>query len=789
MTRALTLIFSVLLFSCSNKASCQEPTGDQLDQQVHWILKNKCSVCHDELGDEAASGVGDLLELEGLYEYYLDPTDEELLNDLLLGDDARMPKPKYDDVAWNGPLTKAEKATLREWIHRGGASDEYASSQEAEPRKMISLREMMEAMASDLQTLSGTKLENARYLTLTNLHNRNDVSEDELEIYRAAIVKTLNSLSQSPDVLGLDTSTAAQKLVAVDSARTIFRFDLRHIGWDRKKWDRVAQHYPFAIEVREGTGNVVYELTSSELPYLRADWFVFATLQPPLYHEMVEIPPTLAQLEQSLGIERFREIRNRNVARSGMIESKVSDYNRLLERIPFRGGGYHLSYDNGSNDGESNFMDFPFGPKGVGLTNKYEFKHDGGEAIYNLPNGYQAYMLVDAEGQRLDVAPSSIVQDGTMPRDAIINGISCLSCHFQGMKPEKYSPRLAQLDVLREEVSGNFVRFTSDERELVKELYPPHAEFEQLIENDRERFLRALEESGIPQRGATEPARELFNRFKRDLDTEGLAAEFGMNPDEFRERMSRETETRQLLRVSEQGIFDRQRVFSQFARIARLVGLAEVRTSKPLPFPYFAEETMQFAKNDAVQAAANPTVGSTGVSLVDAENRDGQLQVQLWTADQRQSYEVGDLLEVRVRANEDCFLTLISVDSVGELTLLMPNAFHGQFRMRKNQTVTIPTPQMDFEFIAQPPTGPTIVKAIVCKRPLPLRDITIERLNKEIFPSLGRAKGFNVRKREQPPERSSEEILSAPLTLEEIGNIFSRNEWATASISVVIRPK
>lgn len=787
MSRTIALLFTFTLLLVSTTVFGQNPTGDQLDQQVYWILKNKCAKCHDDLGDDAASGVGDLLELDGLYESYLDPTIEELVNDLILGDHARMPKPKMDDLEWNGPLTAAEKGTIRDWMNRGGASEEYTFHGEAKPRKLITIRETIAAIARDLQQLTGANLANARYLTLVNLHNRNDVSEHDLEIYRAAVVKTLNSLSQSPNVLGLDTSDAVQKLVAIDEDRTILRFDLRQIGWDHHKWDRITRHYPFAIQMREGAAAVVDELTSSDLPHLRADWFVFATLQPPLYHELVEIPPNLFQLERTLGIDRLNEIRNRNVARSGMIESKVSDYNRLLERIPFRGGAYHLSYDNGSNEGESNFIDFPHGPRGLGLFPQREFKHDGGEAIFNLPNGYQAYMLVDTEGHRLDVAPSSIVQDGTMPRDAIINGISCLSCHFQGMKPEKYSPRLAALDVVRESVSENFSRFAPDERALVQELFPPHAEFEKLIETDRDRFLKALADSGIPQQGATEPARELFNCFKDDLDTAALAAEFGMSTEEFRDKMSRETETRQLLRVADQGIFDRQRLFSQFARIARLIGLEEVRRSDPLPFPYFAEDTSQFALNDAAQAAANPTVGHTGISLLDAENRDGRIQVELWTADQRQSYEVGDVLQVRVRANEDSFLTLISVDAVGQITLLMPNAFHGEFRLRRNQTVTIPTPQMEFDFVAQPPTGRTIVKAIVSKRPLPLRDITSDRLKKEVLPTLGRAKGFHVRKKQEQP--APEEILSAPLTNDEIDSIFSRNEWGTASLSVVIRPK
>ena len=161
-TRTLALLFAVSITFASDSANSQEISGDALDEQVYWILKNKCAKCHDDLGDNAASGEGDLLNLEDIYTYYLDPTDEELVNDLVLSDHARMPKPKYDDIEWNGPLTLAEKATIREWINRGGASEEYTPRDAAEPRALITIRETIEAIAADLQKLSGTELENAR---------------------------------------------------------------------------------------------------------------------------------------------------------------------------------------------------------------------------------------------------------------------------------------------------------------------------------------------------------------------------------------------------------------------------------------------------------------------------------------------------------------------------------------------------------------------------------------------------------------------------------------------------
>ena len=33
------------------------------------------------------------------------------------------------------------------------------------------------------------------------------------------------------------------------------------------------------------------------------------------------------------------------------------------------------------------------------------FKHDGSEVIFNLPNGLQAYLVTDAEGDRVDAPP------------------------------------------------------------------------------------------------------------------------------------------------------------------------------------------------------------------------------------------------------------------------------------------------------------------------------------------------------------------------------------------------
>ncbi len=53
-------------------------------------------------------------------------------------------------------------------------------------------------------------------------------------------------------------------------------------------------------------------------------------------------------------------------------------------------------------------------------------------------------MLVKAAGKRLDVAPTGIVRDDRQPRGEVVNGISCMRCHFLGMieKDDQIGPHV-----------------------------------------------------------------------------------------------------------------------------------------------------------------------------------------------------------------------------------------------------------------------------------------------------------------------------------------------------------
>ena len=47
----------------------------------------------------------------------------------------------------------------------------------------------------------------------------------------------------------------------------------------------------------------VYRLTGSDLPALRADWFVATATRPPLYHTILDLPDTAEKLEKMLRVD------------------------------------------------------------------------------------------------------------------------------------------------------------------------------------------------------------------------------------------------------------------------------------------------------------------------------------------------------------------------------------------------------------------------------------------------------------------------------------------------------
>ncbi|MGE3807725.1 MAG: tetratricopeptide repeat protein, partial [Gemmataceae bacterium] len=196
----------------------------------------------------------------------------------------------------------------------------------------------------------------------------------------------------------------------------------------------------------------------------------------------------------------------------------VSRNNRLIERHESGSVVYWKSYDFAENTGVQNLFARPLGP---GRADSH-FRHDGGELIFNLPNGLQAYMLVDGTGRRIDKGPTAIVSDPKRPDRAVVNGLSCMSCHARGL--------IDKADQVRDHVLRNADSFARADRDTILALYPPRPRFVELLERDARRFQDAVAQTGAPL-SATEPVAALAARFEAELDLSLTAAEASVRPE------------------------------------------------------------------------------------------------------------------------------------------------------------------------------------------------------------------------------------------------------------------
>ena len=256
----------------------------------------------------------------------------------------------------------------------------------------------------------------------------------------------------------------------------------------------------------------------ADIPAIHVDWFVAQASLPPLYHDLLSLPLTDRELETRLEVDVIRNLINApgvRVWRAGTNNSGVSNNNRVIERHTSRYGAYWKSYDFAGSVGTQNIFTHPL-----------SFTHDGGEVIFNLPNGLQAYYVTNASGFRLDDAPINIVSNPAASDPTVRNGLSCFGCHTEGMKTFE--------DEVRSVIESNATPAYDKEQAL--RLYVEQSEINALLQEDTDRYKEALEATGGTF-GGIEPISRFHEVFQGTVDAAYAAAAVGLETEVFLEKI------------------------------------------------------------------------------------------------------------------------------------------------------------------------------------------------------------------------------------------------------------
>ena len=473
-------------------------------QQAYAIFQQNCLNCH---GEHGAFTEQLILEHTRLIDTGVvipgNPDASEFYKRLI--EDT----PEKPQMPWGTPpLTQAALNTIRQWI-QVGAPDWIPPDSNID---FITTDAMLTATENHLKTLDPFDRPFARYFTTTHLYNAGE-SPEALSAYHVALSKLVNSLSWGPQIINPEF---------IDGAKTIFYIDLQDYDWDiRDAWTQIENIYPYAIEFDPDTqagllaklANLRQEM-QCEVPLVYADWFLATASLPPLYHDILALPETERELERELGIDVERNLQiapGNRVWRAGTNNSGVSNHNRVVERHRSPHGAYWKSHDFASSIDEKNIFTHPL-----------SFDRDGGEVIFNLPNGLQAYYISDAAGNRIDVAPTDIVSNPAASDPAVRNGLSCIGCHTEGMKEFEDGVRA----VVEQTVNPSF------DKDHALRLYVAKADMDPLVSEDTQRYREALEATGGVF-GGIEPVHRFYEEFQGPVEAAYAAAAVGLEPEAF----------------------------------------------------------------------------------------------------------------------------------------------------------------------------------------------------------------------------------------------------------------
>ena len=502
--RLIILIGLLIFIIGSQNVSAQQGVA----QDAYAILEQSCLVCH---GPNGAYKESLLMEHTALIEKGSvvpgNPDASELYNRLVTTDTVkRMP-------LGGPPLPDSQIETVKNWILSGAPNWAAPPISDGD---FISPAEILNTIENHLMTLAPFDRAFARYFTMTHLYNAGETAQ-VLQEYRNGLSKLVNSLSWGSTVTNPHP---------IDPQGTIFYIDLRHYEWDvNDGWGQVEAEYPYHIPfdaptqtaLKEQLGRLQGEM-KCDIPAIHVDWFIATASLPPLYHDLLALPLTDRELETRLEVDVIRNLLNApgvRVWRAGTNDSGVSNHNRVIERHTSRYGAYWKSYDFAGSVGTQNIFTHPL-----------SFTHDGGEVIFNLPNGLQGYYVTNASGFRLDEAPINIVSNPAASDPTVRNGLSCFGCHTKGMNTFE--------DEVRTVIESNATP-AYDKAQALR-LYVEQSEMDALVGEDMDRYRGALEATG-GKVDDIEPIQRFHEAFQGPVEAAYAAAVVGLETEAFQERI------------------------------------------------------------------------------------------------------------------------------------------------------------------------------------------------------------------------------------------------------------
>jgi hypothetical protein len=627
--------------SPGNAATTVPPRPDEpRAAKAYDVLETHCARCHQTGRLErplASGGLADILSIDELAHdsVLVRPglPDASRLYDVF--ETRHSPLDVFSGTPGTAEPQPEEIESIRGWIRDLPPAAQTCSSRQ--PVRPADVDKMMR----DAQRLERDQGKDVRFISLVHLYN-SCATPGEMAAYVQALNKLMNSLSWAAEPV---------KLTPLDAAGTVLSFRMSDFGWNAGRWDLIQRAYPPAL-VHTVAGDVA-KTANTKVAIVNGDWLAAAAAETPLYYALLGIPEKLSELAKTNGTDIDHDIKTGAARRIAVRTSAVTRGNRLIERHPGVRGGFWLVYDFATSTGDQDIFEHPQGPASA-TTTKTPFKPDEVRTLFALPNGFYAFALYDAAGNRIDrVLPGIEKPYAGVEANAVEPttraGGKCFACHTEGL--------IQAQDDFKSAGPTDISAPPSPSRTAALPLFGTDSENTLLMIGSTDRYRLAAKAVGVDPdlriRGE-ELVAGLARRYREDADFEAALGETGIGRDAFlTELTDAKGAAAPLARRLLHGVLSR-------AELERLFSLLK-GIDAPRPATTF------------------------GGFLRDVKS---QIGLSMWIDKPRPV--PGDLITVKAEADNDCYLTVISVDAGGVATVLFPNDFERDNLIAAGKPVSIP---------------------------------------------------------------------------------------------------
>jgi hypothetical protein len=514
---------------CTNAGAWQEatntcggtpPCGKVLFPTVQPILVGSCAI----VGCHTTPNIADYSVAK--------PWASEISRRIVLpeGNNAHMPK-------GNIPALQAgDTALLQKWVSDGALN----TCADVSTIANYSLSYVQDAIVQNAQQLpTNDDRSNIVYLVMADAANAG-LSADVQKTWVQAINKALNGLNA--------TGRDLIKVDQVDPAGMIWRFDARSLGWNQADLAAIAQADLLGIVDNTVKGQVLAALTGRAQSWFYVDDFLdIAYRNSAVYYRLLRIPGTLAALQTQIGVN-FADSLGRDDANfvgidfspTGISENK----NRLLVRVDqtqTKNAYYWQSFDVANAAKTLALTPLLPGTNATkGVASVENLIADAGEIIFSLPNGMQAYALVNAKGVIINSADPAVVRDPDSPVavGSVINvANSCVRCHHAGI--------IAGRDFVLDYFSTHAFPVANDVL-IVKAVYHPAGSNAAMFNRDNSLHGAALQAIGLDA-AAPDPMSVVTDRYLEPWTLTMLASKVHLTNDQTALAIQQSADTRAAL--------------------------------------------------------------------------------------------------------------------------------------------------------------------------------------------------------------------------------------------------